>query len=156
MFKQFISQKRVPDETLVLFKKVIETELKLFAEKISKTNNDICLEDILKFIPEVLETPIQDKIIEEYRNISKFKYKCELDRFSLEDLREINKSLSLSSVGTKTELIDRIAIHKNLLNITEDDILKSKSYISKTKKRTSKKKTKSSDEEDSNIVSDSD
>ena len=156
MFKQFVSQKRVPEETLLLFKKVIETELKLFAEKISKTNNDVCLEDILKFIPEVLETPIQDKITEEYRNISKFKYKSELDRFSLEDLREISKSLNLNSVGTKIELIERIAINTNLLNITEDDILKSKSYISKTKKRTSKKKAKSSDEEDSNLVSDSD
>jgi hypothetical protein len=155
MFKQLISPKRVPDETLILFKKVIESELKLFAEKISK-NNDICLEDILKFIPEVLETPIEDKIIEQYRDISKFKYKSELDRFSLEDLRQISKLLNLSILGNRMELINRIAIYKNLSNITEDELLKSKSYISKTKKRVSRKKTKSSDDEGSNIVSDSD
>jgi hypothetical protein len=155
MFKQLISPKRVPDETLILFKKVIESELKLFAEKISK-NNDICLEDILKFIPEVLETPIEDKIIEQYRDISKFKYKSELDRFSLEDLRQISKLLNLSILGNRMELINRIAIYKNLSNITEDELLKSKSYISKTKKKVSRKKTKSSDDEGSNIVSDSD
>jgi hypothetical protein len=155
MFKQLISPKRVPDETLILFKKVIESELKLFAEKISKTN-DICLEDILKFIPEVLETPIEDKIIEQYRDISKFKYKSELDRFSLEDLRQISKLLNLSILGNRMELINRIAIYKNLSNITEDELLKSKSYISKTKKKVSRKKTKSSDDEGSNIVSDSD
>ena len=129
MFKQLISPKRVPDETLILFKKVIESELKLFAEKISK-NNDICLEDILKFIPEVLETPIEDKIIDQYRDISKFKYKSELDRFTLDDLREISKLLNLSLIGNRTELINRIAIYKNLSNITEDELLKSKSYIS--------------------------
>lgn len=156
MFKQYVSTKRVPDETLLLFKKVIETELKQFAERISKMNNDICLEDILKFIPEVLETPIEEKIIEQYRDISRFKYKSELDRFSIDDLREINRSLNLSCVGNKIELIERIAVDKNLLNITDEEILKSKSYISKTKKRTSKKKTKSSDEEDINQVSDSD
>jgi hypothetical protein len=155
MLKQIISPKKVSDETLVIFKKVIESELKQFAEKISKSN-DICLEDILKFIPEVLDTPIEDKIIEQYRDISKFKYKSELDRFSLEDLREINKLLNLNSMGNRSQLIERIAIYKNLSNITEEELLKSKSYISKTKKRVSKKKKKSSDDEVSNIVSDSD
>ena len=155
MLKQIISHKKVSDETIILFKKVIESELKQFAEKISKTN-DICLEDILKFIPEVLDTPIEDKIIEQYRDISKFKYKSELDRFSLEDLREINKLLNLNSMGNRFQLIERIAIYKNLSNITEEELLKSKSYISKTKKRVSKKKKKSSDDEGSNIVSDSD
>jgi hypothetical protein len=155
MLKQTISPKRVSDETLMLFKKVIESELKQFAEKISKTN-DICLEDILKFIPEVLEMPIEDKILNQYRDISNIKYKSELERFSLEDLREINKLLNLNSLGNRNQLIDRISIYKNLSNITEEELLKSKSYISKSRKTSRKKKVKSSDDEMSNIVSDSD
>jgi len=142
-------------ETLELFKKVVESDLLEYAKKISIDRN-IPIDQITPYINKILEKPIADKLNLEYRNINRIIYKKDLDRFTLLDLSEIAKSQSLKSSGNKLELVNRITKHLNLKDITDDELKRSKSFTSKPlkiKKKESPTKTTSTNQQPYNIIS---
>ena len=145
---------RFAPETLDLFRNVLEADLTNYANQISRERS-IPLDDILKLIPRVLETPLVDKLGDQYRDTSRIVYKKDLDKFTIPDLKEIAKKNSVKTSGTKQELVDRIADHLELKDISQDDIKKSKSFISK-QSNPRKKKSPVAANEVSNIIYDSD
>ena len=138
---------------LTLFKKVIEEDLKTLAIRISR-EREIPLDTITPYIDIILNIPMIDRIRDKYLDMSSIKYKNELQRYALQDLREIAAHHSVSVSGTRRILIDNICEKCGIRDFTQEEILKSKSYIS-IKTKTSHKK--SSDQKiDTHLVDDSD
>jgi len=127
-----------------LFKKVIEDDLKAFAIKIS-SERDIPIDTLLPYISIILKTPMIERIHEKHLDISYIKYKTELQRYTLKDLREIAKNNHIPISGTRVELIERISDKCGIRDFTSDEILKAKSFIGNTatKSRPRKKTTES-------------
>ena len=134
-----------------LFKKIIEDDLKTLAIKISR-ERDIPIDTLLPYISIILKTPMIEKIHEKHLDISSIKYKTELQRYTLKDLREIAKNNHIAVSGTRAELIERIS---GACDFTLDEILKVKSFIGKSRPR---KKTVDAtvDATVANLVDDSD
>ena len=127
-----------------LFKKVIEDDLKAFAIKIS-SERDIPIDTLLPYISIILKTPMIERIHEKHLDISYIKYKTQLQRYTLKDLREIAKNNHIPISGTRVELIERISDKCGIRDFTSDEILKAKSFIGNTatKSRPRKKTTES-------------
>jgi hypothetical protein len=144
-----------------LFKQVIEDDLRKFAQEIVYENPSMRITDLLGLIPQVLDTPIIDKINSKYRDTSLMKYKKELNKFSLMDLKEIARSNDLKMSGTRSELMARISEKFELRDYTVADLNSAKSFMSasttmgdiKSKKKKSKEKPVSNS---TNYISDSD
>ena len=152
------SPNKISDDILLLFKQVIEDDLRKFAQEIVFDQPNIRLSDLLELIPQVLDTPIIDKINSKYLDTNHMKYKKELNKFSLHDLKEIAKTKNLTISGTKVELMTRIAEKLSLRDYTMEDLTAAKSYQTKMslggvfpKKKKSKEKPVST-----NYISDSD
>jgi hypothetical protein len=138
---------------LELFKKVIEDDLKSLAIKISR-ERDIPIDTLLPYISIILKTPMIERIHEKHLDISSIKYKTELQRYTLKDLREITKKNNLYVSGTRAELIERISEKFGIRDFTPDEISKAKSFIGNTGKSRPRKKT--IDTVVSNLIDDSD
>jgi len=152
------SPNKIADETLLLFKQVIEDDLRKYAQEIVLEQPNVRLSDLLDLIPQVLDTPIMDKINSKYRDTSLMKYKKELNKFSLVDLKAIAKTHDLNVSGTRSELMTRISEKISLRDYTAEDIHLAKSFQSKSgvpkKKKTKDEKEKSITS--TNYISDSD
>ena len=153
---------KISDDTLLLFKQVIEDDLRKFAQEIVYENPTMRINDLIGLIPQVLDTPIIDKINSKYRDTSLIKYKKELNKFSLIDLKEIARSNDLKMSGTRSELMARISEKIELRDYTVEDLNLAKSFMSactttmgeiKPKKKKSKEKSVSMS---ANYISDSD
>jgi len=145
---------KLPEDTLDIFRKILENDLMLYATEISKTHN-IALEDIIPLIPNIMSQPMQSKIQEKYRDTSNLEYKRDLNRFTIQDLKFIATKNQLTTSGNKSELIEKISIKIGIRDITLSDIKLSKSFISTNIKK--KKPTKSLNEVIiNNIIDDSD
>jgi hypothetical protein len=147
---------KISIETLQLFRKVLEDDLKTYAIKISNEQN-INVNELLEFIPGILSKPVLDKINTRYRDTSGMKYKKELNRFSLNDLKEIARENNVKITGTRTDLINNISEKIGLVDHTDQELEKAKSYKSKplkNKKKLSPDKTL--DATPSHYISDSD
>ena len=137
-----------------LFKKVIEDDLKSLAIKISR-ERDIPIDTLLPYISTILKTPMIERIHEKHLDISNIKYKKELQRYTLKDLREIAKNNHIVISGTRAELIERISEKCGIRDFTYDEISNAKSFIGNTcKSRPLRKKMVETIV--SNIVEDSD
>lgn len=123
-----------------LFKKVLEDDLKALAIKISR-ERDIPIDSLLPYISIILKTPMIERIHEKHLDISNIKYKTELQRYSLKDLREISKNNDIPISGTRAELMERIGEKCGIRDFTLDEISKAKSFIGSivTKSRPRKK-----------------
>ena len=123
-----------------LFKKVIEDDLKALAIKISR-ERDIPIDALLPYISIILKTPMIERIHEKHLDISNIKYKTELQRYTLKDLREIAKNNHITISGTRAELIERISEKCGIRDFTLDEISSAKSFIGNiaTKSRPRKK-----------------
>lgn len=151
---------KISDDTLLLFKQVIEDDLRKFAQEIVYENPSMRINDLIGLIPQVLDTPIIDKINSKYRDTSLMKYKKELNKFSLMDLKEIARLNDLKMSGTRSELMSRISEKIELRDYTVADLNSAKSFMSasttgeiKPKKKKSKEKSVSNS---TNYISDSD
>ena len=153
---------KISDDTLLLFKQVIEDDLRKFAQEIVYENPSMRINDLIGLIPQVLDTPVIDKINSKYRDTSLMKYKKELNKFSLMDLKEIARSNDLKMSGTRNELMARISEKIELRDYTVADLNSAKSFMSasttmgeiKPKKKKSKEKSVSISA--ANYISDSD
>lgn len=143
----------LPNETLELFRKILENELKIYANEIHKTHN-IPLENILSLIPKIMDEPMIEKISNKYRDTSKLEYKQELNKYTLYDLKHIASVNCVPVSGTKSQLVDKISVKIGLKEFSNTEISESKSFISKSIKR--KKITPKNTITISNIVYDSD
>jgi hypothetical protein len=147
---------KISTETLQLFKKVLEDDLKTYAIKISNEQN-ININELLELIPVVLSQSIMDKINTRYRDTSGMRYKKELNRFTLIDLKEIAKENNIKTSGNRNELIDCISEKLGLVEHTNAELEKAKSYKSKPIKNKKKiSPEKSLDSTPSHYISDSD
>ena len=145
---------KLPEDTIDIFRKILENDLIAYATEISRTHN-ILLEDILPLIPNIMCQPMQSKIQEKYRDTSNLEYRRDLNRFTIQDLKFIATKNQLTTSGNKSELIEKISIKIGLRDITLADIKMSKSFISTNIKK--KKPNKSSNEVIiNNIIDDSD
>jgi hypothetical protein len=145
---------KLPEDTIDIFRKILENDLIAYATEISKTHN-ILLEDILPLISNIMGQPMQSKIQEKYRDTSNLEYRRDLNRFTIQDLKFIATKNQLTTSGNKSELIEKISIKIGLRDITLADIKMSKSFISTNIKK--KKPNKSSNEVIiNNIIDDSD
>ena len=137
-----------------LFKKIIEDDLKTLVIKISR-ERDIPIDTLLPYISIILKTPMIERIHEKHLDISNIKYKTELQRYTVKDLREIAKNNDVVVSGTRAELIERISCKCGIRDFTHDAISNAKSFIGNTcKSRPQRKKTV--DTIVSNLVEDSD
>jgi len=130
----------IPVETLNILSKIVENDLITYAYEISKTHN-ISLDDILPIIPKIMSQPILSKIIEKHRDTTGLKYKKDLNRFTIQDLKFIASKNQLTTSGNKSELIEKISIKIGLRDITINELKKSKSYIPLEKNEKKKKKS---------------
>jgi hypothetical protein len=149
-----LSPNKISDETLLLFKQVIEDDLRKYAQQIVLEQPQLNLCDLFELIPQVLETPIMDKINSKYRDTSQLKYKKELNRYSLSDLKAIAKGHDLKISGNRSELMNRISEKISLRDYTPEDIQMAKSYQSNQVPK--KKRSKDDKAITSNYVVDSD
>ena len=152
---------KISDDTLLLFKQVIEDDLRKFAQEIVYENPSMRINDLIGLIPQVLDTPIIDKINSKYRDTSLMKYKKELNKFSLIDLKEIARSNDLKMSGTRSELMARISEKIELRDYTVEDLNLAKSFMSACTtmgeiKPTKKKSKEKSVSMSANYISDSD
>jgi hypothetical protein len=152
---------KISDDALLLFKQVIEDDLRKFAQEIVYENPSMRINDLIGLIPQVLDTPIIDKINSKYRDTSLMKYKKELNKFSLMDLKEIARSNDLKISGTRNELMARISEKIELRDYTVADLNSAKSFMSSTtmgeiKPKKKKSKEKSVSISAANYISDSD
>ena len=151
-----VSPNKISTETLQLFKKVLEDDLKTYATKISNEQN-ININELLELIPDILSKPIMDKINIRYLDTSSMRYKKELNRFSLIDLKEIAKNNNVKSSGNRNELINNISDKLCLTDHTIEELEKAKSFKSKPikiKKKNSPEKNL--DSTPTHYISDSD
>jgi hypothetical protein len=158
---QLAPPNKISDDTLLLFKQVIEDDLRKFAQEIVYENPSMRINDLIGLIPQVLETPLIEKINSKYRDTSLMKYKKELNKFSLMDLKEIARSNDLKMSGTRSELMARISEKFELRDYTVEDLNLAKSFIgsasaSHTKPKNKKSKEKSVVSTPANYISDSD
>lgn len=130
---------KVSNETLELFRKVIYDDLYKLAEKVA-LERAVSIDELKPLIDRVLEQPIQDKLDKRFRDLSGMRYRKDLNRFTLLDLREISREKGLKTSGSREELIDRIASHIGLRDFSEEQLLEAKSFQSKPLK--SRKKLK--------------
>lgn len=147
---------RISDETLQLFRQVLEDDLKAYATKISNEQN-IDINALFELIPVVLSEPIMNKINTKYRDTSILHYKKELNKFSLSDLKEIAKSNELKISGSRLDLIDRISEKLDLKDYSQEELDKAKSFKSKPiKNRKKGSPIKDLDSTPNHYISDSD
>jgi hypothetical protein len=147
---------KISTETLQLFRKVLEDDLKTYAIKISNEQN-ININELLEFIPGILSKPVLDKINARYHDTSGMKYKKELNRFSLNDLKEIAKKNNVKITGTRNDLINNISEKIGLTDHTHEELEIAKSFKSKPIKNKKKlSPEKSLDTTPSHYISDSD
>jgi hypothetical protein len=147
---------KISEETLLLFRKVLEDDLKSYAIKISNEQN-IDINALLELIPIILSEPIIDKINLGYRDTSKMRYKKELNLYSLTDLKEIAKTNELKISGNRADLLERISEKLGLVEYSNEELDKAKSFKSmplKQKKKPSPEKNR--DSTLSHYISDSD
>ena len=150
---------KISDETLDLFKKVLENDLRVYGQQLAKERG-LDEKVVFDLIPGILATPISDKINNEYLDTKQFKYSKELNRYNCTDLKEICRRNDLKGTGTRDELIQRISAHLGLAEHSNEDLEKSKSFKSKPLK--SRKKVRgnvsglSIDATPNHYVSDSD
>ena len=137
-----------------LFKKVIEDDLKALAIKIS-SERDIPIDTLLPYISIILNTPMIERIHEKHLDISYIKYKTELQRYTLKDLREIAKNNDIPISGTRAELIANISDKCCIRDFTPDEISKAKSFIGNTTTK-SRPRKKTTEPIVANLVEDSD
>jgi len=141
MVKNNSNKIEISYELSLLMEKVVKNQLYELAERIS-VDYDLPLEDIKELIPKIFETKIENQINSEYIDISNIKYKNELNKYNLVNLKEICKNKKLKITGSKQILIDRIW---DSIDKKDEDIDNSveifKSYKSK-KLRTSSSKNK--------------
>jgi hypothetical protein len=99
-----------------------------------------------------------DKINCKYRDVSDLKYKKELNKFALNDLKEIASANCLTTSGTRTELMHRISEKLCLREYTNDELSKAKSFQSSSSIIKKKKKNEkiSKNDPNPNYISDSD
>ena len=102
-----------------------------------------------------MKTPMIERIHEKHLDISCMKYKTELQRFTLKDLREIAKNNHIPVSGTRTELIDRISDKCGIRDFTPDEISRAKSFIGNTATKSHPRK-KTTEPIVANLVEDSD
>jgi len=155
---QLAAPNKISDETMLLFKQVIEDDLRKFAQEIVYENPTMRINDLIALIPQVLETPLIDKINSKYRDTSLMKYKKELNKFSLMDLKEIARSNNLKMSGTRNELMARISEKIELRDYTVADLQLAKSFMnaSTTVDKMKPKNKKSKEQATTNYISDSD
>jgi len=155
---QLAAPNKISDETMLLFKQVIEDDLRKFAQEIVYENPTMRINDLIALIPQVLETPLIDKINSKYRDTSLMKYKKELNKFSLMDLKEIARSNNLKISGTRNELMARISEKIELRDYTVADLQLAKSFMnaSITVDKMKPKNKKSKEQATTNYISDSD
>jgi hypothetical protein len=140
------------EQQLNIFKEIIVNDLKEYAKLLSERHS-LNYDEIVSLIPEVLDKPVYTKISSSFHDISNIKYKKDLDKYTLSDLREISKKHCLKTTGKKTDLIDRISTLLNLKEFSNEEILSNKSFISKPFKNRIKTSAKKNI---SNITYDSD
>ena len=147
---------KISDETLQLFKEVLDEDLKKYAKKISIEQN-ININVLLELIPNVLSEPMVDKINQKYRDTSHLNYKKELNKYSLTDLKEIAKDNNTTTTGTRSELMERLSLKLQLRDYSNEELEKSKSFKSKPLCSRKKKTNSNTIESESNhYISDSD
>ena len=147
---------KISDETILLFKQVLEDDLQKYAKKISIEQN-ININVLLELIPSVLSEPVLDRINQKYRDTSYLNYKKELNKYSLNDLKEIAKDNSIKITGTRIELMERISEKLQLKEYSSEELEKAKSFKSKPLCSRKKKTVSNSLESESNhYISDSD
>jgi len=146
---------QLPAETLELFSKILENDLIAYANEISKTQG-ISIDCILPIIPKIMGQPMLSKITEKYRDTSKFEYKRDLNRFTVQDLKFIATKNELTTSGNKSELIEKISDKIGLRDLTLSEIKLSKSFISSSKIKKKKPTKSTNDIIVNNIIDDSD
>ncbi len=156
MTHQLGAPNKISDDTLLLFKQVIEDDLRKFAQEIVYENPNLRINDLIGLIPQVLDTPIIDKINSKYRDTSLMKFKKELNKFSLIDLKEIARSNDLKITGTRSELMSRISEKFSLRDYTVEDLNLAKSFMSDESKPKKKKSKEKPAKILTNYISDSD
>lgn len=150
------SPNKVSDETLDLFKKVLQTDLRSYGLKIARERG-LDEQSVLELIPSVLNINIMEKINQQYLDTTSMRYKKELNKYSVADLKEIARRNELKMTGTRDELILRIADKLGLIEFSQEELDKSKSFKSKPLK--SRRKLKGNvdlSETPNHYVSDSD
>ena len=124
------SPNKISDETLQLFKQVLEDDLQKYAKKISIEQN-ININVLLELIPSVLSEQVLYRINQKYRDTSYLNYKKELNKYSLNDLKEIAKDNNIKITGTRIELIERISEKLQLKEYSSEELEKAKSFKNK-------------------------
>lgn len=156
MFPVNQSPNKISDETLELFKTVLENDLRNYGIQLAREKG-LDENSVLSLIPGILEIPILQKINERYLDTSNMKYRKELNKYSVADLKEICRQKELKITGNREELIERISENIGLRDPSNEELEKSKSFKSKPLKM--RKKTRGNvdlDETPNHYVSDSD
>ena len=137
MFPITQAPNKISDETLLLFKKVLENDIKTYGIQLARERG-IDETAVLELIPNILEMPILDKINAQYLDTTNMKFVKELNKFNVADLKEICRQKELKTTGNREELIVRIADHLGLREPTTAELDKSKSFKSKPLKNRKK------------------
>ena len=156
MFPVNQSPNKISDDTLELFKTVLENDLRNYGIQLAREKG-LDENSVLSLIPGILEIPILQKINERYLDTSNMKYRKELNKYSVADLKEICRQKELKITGNREELIERISENIGLRDPSNEELEKSKSFKSKPLKM--RKKTRGNvdlDETPNHYVSDSD
>jgi len=95
------------DETVALFRRVIETDLREYAHVVAKELG-VDVGRVLGCIPTVLQANVEQKMRDAFYDPVRLKYRCELRRFSVSDLREVCKRCGVRGVGTRVEIETRL------------------------------------------------
>jgi len=95
------------DETVALLRRVIETDLREYAHVVAKELG-VDVGRVLGCIPAVLQANVEQKMRDAFYDPARLKYRCELRRFSVSDLREVCKRCGVRGVGTRAEIETRL------------------------------------------------
>jgi hypothetical protein len=95
------------DETVALLRRVLENDLREYAHVVAKETG-VDVGRVLACIPPILQANVEDKMREAFYDPTRLKYRCELRRFSVGDLREVCKRCGVRGVGTRAEIEARL------------------------------------------------
>lgn len=95
------------DETVSLLRRVIETDLREYAHVVAKELG-VDVGRVLACIPTVLVANVEEKMRGAFYDPARLRYRCELRRYSVADLREVCKRCGVRGVGTRADIEARL------------------------------------------------